>query len=100
MIESFGPRQTATSGPAATLQNGQPGDKVVHRSPTRVLPAEPVDKSAQTGPRPYFGHTYLEQVAAYWPNEPEPPVTRVAYEVPEPEVRDATVEDRTVDIRR
>jgi hypothetical protein len=59
-----------------------------------------VDKTAQTGPRPYFSHTYLERVAAYWPNEPEPPATRVEYEIPAPEVRDSTAEDPMVDIRR
>ena len=83
MIESFGPRPTATSGPAASLQNGQSGEKIFHRPPTRVLPAEPVDRTAPTGPRPAFKHTYLEQAAAFWPDEPDPPVPRIAHDVPE-----------------
>ncbi len=83
MIESFGPRPTATSGLAAALQNGQADEKIVHRPPTKVLPAERVDRTAQTGPRPTFKLTYLEQAAAFWPDEPDPPVTRIDYDMPE-----------------
>ena len=116
MIETVGPRLTATSGPAAAVPNGQPGEKIVHRPPTRVLPAEPVDRMAPTGPRPAFKHTYLEQAAAYWPDEPDPPVTRIDHEppvaepAPPPEARAAEegltalrtdgAQDPLVDIRR
>jgi hypothetical protein len=99
MIEAFGSRPTATSGLAASAPNGQSGDRIVHRPPTRVLPAEPVEKAAQTGPKPYFEHTYLERVAAYWPFEPEPPVTRIAYDIPGPQAR-GDGDDPSVDIRR
>jgi hypothetical protein len=98
MIEFYAPRPTGTSGPAAALRSGHSDDKVIHRPQTAVLPAEPVEKSAQTGPRPSFRHTYLERVAAFWPYDPEPPVTHVDYEIPEPVTHGP--EEPTVDIRR
>ena len=79
MIDSFGPRPTVPSGPAASLPAVQAGEKVVHRPERIVLPTETVDRAAPTGPRPTFQHTYLEQLAAYWPDEPEPPVTYIDY---------------------
>ena len=80
MIESFGPRPVVPSGPAASLPAMQAGEKVVHRPEKKVLPTEKVDRTAQTGPRPAFQHTYLEQLAAFWPEEPDPPVSHVDYE--------------------
>ena len=80
MIESFGPRPVVPSGPAASLPAMQAGEKVVHRPEKKVLPTEKVDRTAQTGPKPAFQHTYLEQLAALWPEEPDPPVSHVDYE--------------------
>lgn len=102
MIESFGTRPTATSGPAAGVSNGQQGEKIVHRPVTRVLPPEPVDRTAQTGPRPAFKHTYLEWAAAQWPNEPDRPVTYVDYDAPEsrPEPEAHAVEEGLAAIRQ
>jgi hypothetical protein len=83
MIDILGPRPTALSGPAASATNAEQGEKIVHRPPTRVLPVEQVDRNAPAGPRPAFKHTYLEQAAAFWPNEPDPPATRIDYDLPE-----------------
>jgi hypothetical protein len=58
----------------------QAGEKVVHRPERKVLPTERVERTAQTGPRPAFQQTYLEQLSALWPEEPEPPVTRIEYQ--------------------
>ena len=85
MLDSFGPRQIAPSGPAASLPAMQAGEKVVHRPEKKVLPAEKVDRTAPSGPRPAFQHTYLEQVAAFWPEEPDPPVTQIDYAVSDEE---------------
>lgn len=74
MIESLGPRPAVPSGAAASLP-AQAEEKIVHRPPTKVLPAERVDKNAPTGPRPAFEHTYLQRAAAFWPREPDPPAT-------------------------
>jgi hypothetical protein len=82
MMEPFGPRQIAPSGPAASLPAMQAGEKIVHRPERKVLPTEKVERTAQTGPRPAFQHTYLEQLAAFWPQEPDPPVTQVAHKDP------------------
>ena len=98
MIEPLGSRLTAQSGPPVSVPTGQPGEKVVDRPAHKVLPAERVPSNGPTGPRPAFQHTYLEQIAALWPEEPEPPVTVIDYEgehhenAPEPQ---ATPEART-----
>lgn len=80
MLDSFGPRQIAPSGPAASLPAMQAGEKVVHRPEKKVLPVEKADRAAQTGPRPSFELTYLQQLAAIWPEEPDPPVTNVDHD--------------------
>jgi hypothetical protein len=80
MMEPFGPRVIVPSGPAASLPAMQAGEKVVHRPEKKLLPAERVERTAQTGPRPAFQQTYLEQMAAFWPEEPEPPASQVDYD--------------------
>ena len=72
MIDSFGPRPTASGGHAASNANVVPGEKIVHRPAKKVLPSESVDRNAPTGPKPYFQHTYLERIAAFWPDLPDP----------------------------
>jgi hypothetical protein len=71
MIESYGPRPAVPAGAAASLP-AQAEEKIVHRPPTKVLPAERVDRNAPTGPRPAFEHTWLQRAAALWPEEPAP----------------------------
>lgn len=73
MIESIGPRPIAPNGPASIVTAIDTGEKVVHRPDTKVLAAEKIDKNAPTGPRPTFQHTYLEKVAALWPEDPDKP---------------------------
>lgn len=82
MIESFGSRPLALSVAAAPVSPAD--EKVVHRPDTVVLAVEKVDRNAQTGPRPAFDHTYLERVAAFWPDEPNPRGSLAAYERPPP----------------
>ena len=97
MIESFGPRPVVPSGPAASLPAMQAGEKIVHRPEKKVLPTEKVDRTAQTGPRPAFQQTYLEQLAAFWPEEPDPPVTHVDYDQLQEEPRQGEVGVERVD---
>ncbi len=78
MIESFSQRPAVHGGPAATPPDPA-REKIVHRPSTRVNAIEEVDKYAQVGPRPAFRLTYLERAAAFWPEDPDSPVTRVTY---------------------
>lgn len=80
MTDTLGPRPITPGGSAASLAAMQAGEKLVHRPEKKVVPAERIDRSAQTGPRPAFRHTYLQQLAAFWPQEPDPPVTHVDYD--------------------
>ena len=80
MIESYGQRLAALVGSVAATPPDPSREKIVHRPATRVNALEEVDKNAQTGPRPTFRVTYLERAAAFWPEEPDAPVTDLPLE--------------------
>lgn len=91
MIESIGPRPIAPNGPASIVTAIDTGEKVVHRPDNKVLAAEKIDKNAPTGPRPAFQHTYLEKVAALWPEDPD---KREGEEAAEPDTAANTPEHK------